>query len=449
MGVRVYIATDRAEAYAPTVLALDSATRGLLDTNTLTTSEFYEVTQMVSSVAVRRGRGDTELDAVGAGTARVVLDDPDGLFDPTYLESPLYPGARSGMRVKITTSDGIPLFVGRVDDTDVTRSAPFTARVSLDLVDEMAVFAQADLTPTVRAQERISERINYVLQSIAYAGDYNGDRSNNEAYAADLSTVLIEGNAAAHLNDLARSDGFGLVFIDRTGAVRFRSRSGLALDPTPAVTFVDRTYGDQQTSTYDGGGAASTMTDALDGGTSSPPPSGLTVDGGSASTVPTGYIPYNDYTGSTLGKTVVNASTVTNRNGVVRTSSNALSIGLNGYLSTGGEIKQAEAWWVDILGAEAQRQADSIVAKLSDGGYGIVDVSLETDQLGSAQRDLVARLEIGDTAAVALTPPYSPSASTFYQSAIVVGVEHKCSANGYGFSSTIRFAAATGSTTWT
>lgn len=447
MGARVFIGTNKAAVYDPSVLELGSATRGLLGTYTLATSDYYEVTSMVASVSTKRGRGDTELDPCGTGTARVVLIDQEGLFDPTYRESPLYPGARSGLRVAITNDDLVPLFTGRLDDSDVDREGPFTGRVSLECMDEMGVFAQANLTATARSAEPIDDRIGWVLSLLNFTGVLDAETALNTAVAVNTTTVKAEGNAAKHLSELARSEGFGFLFINRAGQVRFlRRRTTLG---SPSLTFTDRVPADQFTRRFDNGVAAVVTVPTLDGGGAVSSTPTLTVDGGGAAVTGVDVVPYRESVGASLGKTIINRSTVTARNGTVRTASNALSIQENGLLDAGGEIRQSEAWWSDNPeGAEANRQASWIVSRFGDGGYGVVEVTIDTDQLGEIQREAVAAIELGDVVRALVHPPYDPAAQTFQQDALVVGVSHSCGASGYGLTTTVRLAATTGTIGW-
>lgn len=466
-GVRVWLQTDRAALYDSTVLALDSLTRGTLDSHFLPTSDWYEVTDMVQSVKTKRGKGDTELEPCGTGTATVVLLDTAGLFDPLYRDSVVWPGVQTGMRVWIAQAtdmnlfefeaggfppDPVDLFIGRVDDTSVDRDGPFAARVTLSLIDEMGVIAQSELSPQVRAAEPIDQRIGWVLGTLAYAGQYVADTAYNTAYALDLTTVQMKGNAAKHLNELARSEGYGMVFCDRSGRIRFRRRRpyvSTAISGLPVCTFQDDLIDDPADGSLGSTDAFDTMSSDIDCWGAYPDPfiPYYLLDAGSAFTDPAGAVNYTDNGAESLGKTVINTMTVTNRAGTTKTAQDALSVQLRGIIAD--ETKQEAAWWTDTGGgAEADRQATWTVGRLADGGYGVTEVTVATGQLAEYQRRLIAGLELGDLVTVTSRPRYTPTARLYRLDAFVIGVEHKAGREGFGLSTTIRLAASTGATSW-
>ena len=449
MAVRVYFSTNRAAVNDTTTLVLDSATQGQLDTDTIATSDWYEVPDMVQAGGTRRGRGTTELDPCGTGGATLTLLDPDGVFDPLHRQSPLWPGVQTGMRVRITTHDDVELFTGRIDDTDVSRDGPFASLVKVDCIDEMGVIAQAELSPQVRAAELITDRIGWVLQTLAYTGDVLGDTAYNTAVAVDLTTTVMSGNAAKHLNELAASEGWGFLFADRSGSFRFLRRRPI-IYPTvtglPLVTFTDTVPSNVFAGDIDGGLVNLVPSSDIDGGDASTTVWDPDVlDGGDASTNLASLVAYTDFVAESLGKTLANQVSVTNRAGGTATSTNALSIQQNGTVEY--DVKQAEAWWVDSGTTEANRQAVWIAGRLGDGGYGVTEVTVPTDQLDNYQRRLIAALELGDLVQVQVSPRHA-GAQRFIQDAFVVGIDHKFSANGYGVSTTVRIAAATGSQYW-
>ena len=467
-GVRVWIQTDRASLYDSSVLALDSATRGTLDAHYLPSTDWYEVTNMVQSVRVRRGKGDTELDPLGTGTATVTLVDSAGLFDPLYRDSPVWPGVQTGVRVWIAQAteytflefidgwppDPVDLFVGRVDDTTVDRDGAYAARVTLSLIDDMGVIAQADLAPQVRAAEPIDQRIGWVLSTLAYAGTYVADSALNTAYAVDLTTVVMSGNAAKHLNELAASEGYGMVFADRSGRMRFRARRpyvSAAVSGLPVAVFTDDLVDSPMEGAITGIGATPpTYLFVVDGGVAIGDPyygPYWSLDGGTATSDDARQVNYTDATAESLGKTVVNTMSVTNRAGTTKTAQDALSVQTHGVIYA--ETKQAAAWWADTAGGgEADRQATWTVARLADGGYGITEVTVPTGQLYESQRRLIAGLELGDLVQVTNRPRYSTSARQYQLTAFVIGLEHKAGREGYGLTTTVRLATATGSTSW-
>ena len=72
-------------------LILDSGTYGFLDVNTLgdAPADVVDVSDMVMRVSTRRGRNRI-LSNFEAGTATVVLNDPDSDFSPFNTSSPYF-----------------------------------------------------------------------------------------------------------------------------------------------------------------------------------------------------------------------------------------------------------------------------------------------------------------------------------------------------------------------
>jgi hypothetical protein len=69
---------------------LNNETFGELDTGTLGGVQLVDVTDQGESITITRGR-NRETEQFNAGTATVVFDDPQRIFDPLNTASPLLP----------------------------------------------------------------------------------------------------------------------------------------------------------------------------------------------------------------------------------------------------------------------------------------------------------------------------------------------------------------------
>jgi hypothetical protein len=80
-----------------TALILDSATVGILDTNTLSAEVWTDITAYALSFNTGRGasRADGPVLRFEAGHATVTLDNSDRRFDPTNLSGPYVAGGRT------------------------------------------------------------------------------------------------------------------------------------------------------------------------------------------------------------------------------------------------------------------------------------------------------------------------------------------------------------------
>jgi len=108
---KVEIGFDLDNATA-TVFTLDDDVRGLLDNDVylLGGTIFFDVTNKVKSVSVRRGK-NRQLDEFDAGLANIVFDNNDRTFDPTFAGSP-YAGQIIPKRAVRISSGGQRIFTG-------------------------------------------------------------------------------------------------------------------------------------------------------------------------------------------------------------------------------------------------------------------------------------------------------------------------------------------------
>jgi len=87
--IQVLVGFEQTTGFA-TPFQLDSATYGLLGTSTLGGIQMVDVTEMVQSISITRGR-NRNTEAFNAGTAQVTFHDPDRQLDPLNASSPYYP----------------------------------------------------------------------------------------------------------------------------------------------------------------------------------------------------------------------------------------------------------------------------------------------------------------------------------------------------------------------
>jgi hypothetical protein len=114
--IQVLVGFEQTTGFA-TPFQLDSATYGLLNTGTLGGIQMLDVTTMVKSITINRGRNrDTE--QFNAGTASLTFYDPSRDLDPLNEDSPYYPyiGPRQPVEVY---ADGLPIYAGTITDWDL------------------------------------------------------------------------------------------------------------------------------------------------------------------------------------------------------------------------------------------------------------------------------------------------------------------------------------------
>jgi hypothetical protein len=214
---------------------LNSGTYGLLNTGTLGGIQFVDLTSMIQSIGITRGR-NRELEQFNAGTASVRFRDPNRILDPLNTSSPYYPfvGPRNPIEIY---ADGMEIYCGLVVDWNldygINPNANFvTARCS----DAFTVFANQamnDWTPSAQAS---GARVNAVLDrpEVIYQGPRAIDAGSSTlgAYAITAGTNVLQ-----YLKNVADSEQ-GYLFMSGDGTLNFKGRAS-ALNPTPSIEFTD------------------------------------------------------------------------------------------------------------------------------------------------------------------------------------------------------------------
>src|SRR3546814_5084127 len=121
-------------AWTGTVLHLDDAVRGILDTNTLASGDlFTDLTEYLTSVTTRRGatRADGPTLRYEAGTCTITFNNNDRRFDPTNLAGPYVAGGVTqveplrAVRIRATYNGHTwPLWRGFTDHWSVAYDGP-------------------------------------------------------------------------------------------------------------------------------------------------------------------------------------------------------------------------------------------------------------------------------------------------------------------------------------
>lgn len=345
----VEIGFDLTDAGTGPFLRMDDPVSGKLDDPdwVLAGTLFYDVTSRVKSIATRRGK-NRQLDTYDAGLANVVFNNQDRTFDPEYLDSP-YRGQIIPKRSIRISSGGEYIFWGVIDDWNLDYDPSKDNTASAACSDAFSFFATQTLTGGTATAQKSGERINAILSS----ADVNWPLSerNVETGVQDLGADVIadDTNALEYLRTVSRSEP-GSFFIGANGHVNFRDRR------TPATS---------------GGLLLS------DDGTGIPY-YGMKVVYGSE-------LLYNEIV---IGS--VSAGTVA--------AQDTDSIGEYGVLN----LTQT-----GLLMSDPQAVEDLAVyyaQKYSKPEYRFEEVSIQVDQLSTAQQAQVIGLEIGDVVQIKFTP---------------------------------------------
>ena len=223
-------------------LQLDGANvaRNQLDTGTLGGTQFADLTYLVESVTITRGR-NRQLDQFNAGTATVVFDNSSRILDPLNQSSPYWQGApynTTGVLPRnpiVISSNGIPIYTGLITDWNLAYDIqPNGDRMYAQCADAFTVLANQALNQVTPARELSSDRVNTVLNYPEI--DYQGARAIGTgssylgAYQIDQDTEVLN-----YLQQVTTSEQ-GYLYIAADGTLTFKGRTAV-LNPVSGATF--------------------------------------------------------------------------------------------------------------------------------------------------------------------------------------------------------------------
>jgi len=218
-----------------TPFQLDNATFGLLDTGTLGGYQMVDLTSMVQSVSITRGR-NREMEQFNGGTAQMQIYDPTRLLDPLNTASTYYPYVAPRQPVQILAG-GVIIYTGFVTDWDLNYGYTTSANVTtVACADAFTVLANQNMNAVTPSAESSSARVAYVLTlpEVVYQGPYSVGTGSSTlgAFAITAGT-----NVLTYLQNVATSEQ-GYLFISANGTLTFTGRSAV-LNPVSSIAFVD------------------------------------------------------------------------------------------------------------------------------------------------------------------------------------------------------------------
>lgn len=370
---------------------LDSATKGVLDNTTYKlgpTTDFADVTSGVLEVAITRGRRDIG-DQFAPGIMNFTLDDQIsyGAFNPFNIDSPTYdpandqPGIAPLRRVRFyrynASNVAESLFQGFIVTYDYQFNLDGNDIINISAIDDQYLLSQAVLDEWNVDEELASVRVVKLLalpevDAFQGVGEQSIETSDITLGGAAAYTVPSGQNAQGYLAQIMEAEQ-GRVFVDRSGVFTFQKRIGATLS-APAIEFGDNDPA---------------------------------------------HTPYDSVSINFGADKVVNRASVTHAG------------------ATGPETAEDLASQAKYF-IQAVNYSDSLVhnntAALTLAEYLIAgeptatltSVTTGFQMLSSAERDLVATIEIGDTISIEKTIVTGPSTtSVIAQESFVEGVQHQ------------------------
>jgi hypothetical protein len=216
---------------------LDDPVQGVLDNTeyTLGGTLFYDVSEYVRSVSVRRGKS-RQLDRFTAGAASIELNNNSRAFDPENLASPFYGQIIPKRTIKVQTA-GSAVFYGVVDDWNLNYDLSGLSTTNADCVDGFTLLAQRALSAHTATPELTGARINAVLDrsEVNWPSSLRDVDTGSQLLQAD---VVADGTNVLEYLQLVTDTEPGSIFMGSDGFIVFKDRS-VAPVSSGQVVFAD------------------------------------------------------------------------------------------------------------------------------------------------------------------------------------------------------------------
>ena len=211
---------------------LDDSVYGLLDTSTLGGLAFADLTHLVESVNITRGR-NRELTQFNAGTANVAFDNVTRVLDPLNDASIYYPFVLPRCPI-IILANGIPIYTGLVVDWNLDYDISNQDMMYAVCSDSFTVLANQFMEAFTPSAELSSTRVSAVLDrpEINYQGarSIGTGSSNLGAYAVAENTNVLN-----YLQLVTKSEQ-GYLYMAANGTLTFKGRTDV-LNPVAEADF--------------------------------------------------------------------------------------------------------------------------------------------------------------------------------------------------------------------
>ena len=347
---------------------LDDPLKGVLDNTQylLAGVLFFDVTNLVKSVAIQRGK-NRQLDQYDQGLANVVFNNNDRTFDPEYTLSPYAGQIVPKRQIRISSGDVVQ-FAGLIDDWNLTYEPNGDSVASAACSDATASFATQTIGTRTNTAQKSGERINVILDlpEINWPTTLRDVDTGQMTLGAD--TIPDNTDALSYLRLIERSEP-GSFFVGKSGNVVFRDRN--ATPVSGGVTLAD-----------DGSG-----------------------------------IPYQSlkvqYGSELLANEIVVESVITNYQAIAQDLTSIDTYGIFNLTRTGLLINS---------NADVDSLATFYANKYAQPEYRFESVDILLDELSAGQQTDLLGLELGDVVSIKFTPNgITPAIEKFAE---VIRIDH-------------------------
>jgi len=212
---------------------LDSLDNGILGTSQIAGLEFSDVTHLVRSVSVNRGKS-RQLDYYNAGSASVVFDNRGRELDPSNQSSTFYPNIGPRNIIKVSSGDE-SIFSGYVTDWDLTFDVANNDSIVAACSDAFLILSNQFLTAHTTSTALSGVLIETLLNRSEI--EFAGPRVIDDGLSQMVSdNVALDTNLLTYLHDVERSEQ-GDLFISKDGVLVFKERG--TVSENNSVVFAD------------------------------------------------------------------------------------------------------------------------------------------------------------------------------------------------------------------
>jgi hypothetical protein len=212
---------------------LNDAVFGVLDTGTLGGIQFVDLTTMVQSVNITRGRS-RQLQEFNTGTATVSFWNKSRALDPLNTASPYWntnanmTGIVPRLPIQIL-ANGIPIYTGVIQDWNVDYDLGNNDIVYATCADDFTVLANNTLADHTVVAESTGARINTVLDysEVLYQGarQIGTGSSTLGATASSAEFSITQGTALLNYLQLIATCEQGYLYMAANGTLTFKGRT--------------------------------------------------------------------------------------------------------------------------------------------------------------------------------------------------------------------------------
>ena len=354
---------------------LDDAVKGKLDnTDYILGGElFYDVSNRVRNISTKRGKNQA-LDKIDAGNSSILFDNSDRFFDPLYPTSPFYGYLLPRREVRIS-SNAYPVFYGFIEDLDFEYQPGNVSTTTVQISDGFSTLTNSQLPELTPTSQLPGARISYVLDQ-AKVNWPATKRQIDTGTSLLLDTLITEGTAALQYLQLVTQSDFGDLFIAKNGDLVFNGRKA-------SLTYSPFIFTDDQTISFPG-----TKVSYLD--------------------LNTVYGAENLY-----NRIVISNSDAVPDQVILENTEAGAIYGIRTYSATELLTQQV---------SDLTEIAQNLLDTYQEPRYRFESVSVNLDQLDSAQTLALLDLEIGDIVAATFTPNQIPPAISF--ATRIIGISH-------------------------